>query len=169
MVTRCGFYVKDNRIFQRNVYIDWNDGFDTEAKRKYIRRIQEALGPDVGKIADVTTASPDFDTRALSPFFIKDEESGLNLESLYKKMEDPDDYLIHYIYITHLDDKRKKTIMQYDCYSDVFHNPEKRALGTQAFSIAIYRLMVEQSKENVLKSLKAFTEWLQNQEIIVEE
>ena len=169
MVTRCGFYVKDNRIFQRNVYIDWSDGFDIEAKRRYIRRIQEALGSDVGKIADVTTASPDFDTRILSPFFIKDEKSGLNLESLYKRMENPNDYLIHYIYITHLDDKRKQTIMQYDCYSDVFHNPEKCKLRTQSFSIAVYRLMLEQNREDALDSLEDFIKWLLEQNLVTEE
>lgn len=168
MVSRSGFFIRDNKIVQRIVQINWNEGFDKQAKHIYIKRIVSALGSDVGKVADVTSASPVSETRVLSPLFIRESSSGLSLEDIWEKIESPLPYLFHYLYLCSLSEENKETILSYDCYSDVFHNPEKELWNTQAFSVTLYRLLHDTNKEEVLKDYNSFSNWLKDQTYILE-
>ena len=165
MVSRCGFYVSGNRIVQKNISIDWDLGFTREAKHEYIKRIIDALG-DVGKCSDVTSASPIYKDRMLSPIFVRMISYDKSVEDFYQENIKPEygyiPGLMEYIYILNLSEDEIRHALTIDCYIDVFHNPDKRQGCTQALALAILRWMAATDKTNVISSLESFLEWYKN-------
>lgn len=173
MTVRCGYYVKGDKIVQRNVSILWDLGFDKPAKHEYIKRIYSALGDDIGRCCDVTTASPVYETRRLSPIFMDMKNSDLTVEDYYQQVIKPKvgyvPGLMELAYCYSLDSERISTIMKYDCYIDVFHNPTKRNGCTQALACAIIKWAITNNKPNLFESEKDFLEWYKNLPLIVED
>lgn len=161
MVARSGFYLEDGVIVQRVVSIDWDLGFDRAAKNAYVTRLHNALGDDLTK-AEVTSASLLPETRMLSPIYLTEKSCGKSVEDAYqtvKAIAPP--FFFHFLYLGNLGEKEYGMIKHYQCYTDVFHNPEKEWGNTQAFSLALYRLLVEQKKLSVLEDFNDFLGWLQ--------
>lgn len=163
MVSRCGFSVEDRQLVQHNVQIEWDLGFDRQAKVAYIDRIKEALGSGYNSIEDVTTASSDEMGRSCSPFFMYSSE-GESLEQVWEDIvkqnigvnRTPGTF--DYLYLNWLSDNQKHWVEVTDCFVDVFHNPEK-AMNTQAKALAVYKLLIAQNKEELLTDLKGFITW----------
>lgn len=166
MVSRCGFYVYGDVIVERIVKIDWDLGFDRDAKHKYIERIKSALGSYVGTKADVTTASQDYKARRLSPIFLKCKDKDMSVEDCWQqvvkdKIPNASEVrgLFDYVYLYNFSDYEIDVAMEYDCYIDVFHNPDRGFHNTQARSLAVLRLIIETGQEQVLESLEGFLQW----------
>ncbi len=161
MVSRSGFYVEDDSIIQRVVSINWDLGFDSFAKQKYIERIHKAFGKDKGALLDVTSASNNDAGRTLSPLFVRMRSNDCTVEDFLQMhpellvMRGMSDYL----YLNNLRDFHKKIISNYDCFSDVFHNPDKQYGNTQACSLAVYKLMQKQDKLELLKNYETFRDF----------
>ena len=162
MVTRCGFFVEDGELYRKDVYIDWELGFDKAAKHEYIKRIQFALGPELSPCVDVTTASPVWEARGLSPHFLK--AGDLSIEDAWAQLKVNNikatriPGAFDFLYLNALSPEQLKYVMKQKCFIDVFHNPE-RAFNTQAKSLAVYQLLVGQDAVEILKNLSAFSEW----------
>lgn len=160
MVTRCGFYLKDGEIIQRNILIDWDLGFDTYAKRRYIERIQEKLKHCV-KVVDVTTAAPNWETRQLSPFYVKLKDD-ISVEDYWNdwKVVHPERVpgLFDYLYLNALTVEQVTFVLNQEGFIDVFHNPEK-AYNTQAKSLVCLQLLAYQGKLRYLRDVNEFCSW----------
>ena len=172
MVTRSGFYVKGNLIIQRIVYIDWDLGFTKEAKHEYVRRVITELGTDVGKAVDVTSASPIYQARSLSPFYLKDVVTGKSVEDYLSELNSKSNCnvfqipgLADYHYLRNLTEVNKETINTYDCFIDVFHNPDKCYGNTQALSLAVYKVLQYKGKLDLLElgTEVEFLDWYNTQ------
>ena len=161
MVQRSGFYVENDCVIQRIVKIEWDLGFDWFAKQKYIERIRNVFGTDKGKLLDVTSASNNDGGRTLSPLFVKMKSRGCTVEDFLQAhpellaMRSMSDYL----YLSNLSDFHKNIISNYDCFSDVFHNPDKQYGNTQACSLAVYKLMQQQDKLELLEDYETFRDF----------
>ena len=168
MVQRSGFYVDNNSIIQRIVYIEWDLGFDAYAKQRYIERIKNAFGDDKGILLDVTSASNEFAGKMLSPIFVKMKNEGVSVEDYLHKLQlrVPNLFEISgatdYVYLSNLSKFNKETIQKYHCFSDVFHNPAKQYGNTQACSLAVYKLLCAQDKEALLENAEEFLNWYQS-------
>lgn len=162
MTKRCGFYVKDGVLCRKDVYIQWDLGFDKEAKQLYIERIIWELGKGFETAIDVTTASPIHEARMLSPFFVKVGEESVEdawaevkeVNPVVKKIPGTFDYL----YLSSLTGEQKQYVLRNKVFIDVFHNPDK-AYNTQAKSLAVYQLLVEQKRVALLQDLDGFLKW----------
>lgn len=173
MVSRCGYYVSKDKIIQRNVSIEWDLGFDKKAKHEYIKRICLALGEDVGLACDVTTASPIYETRRLSPVFISMRNSELTVEDYYQQIIKPKcgyiPGLMELAYAGSLTSGLIKTIQKYDCFIDVFHNPEKRNGCTQALACAIVKWAINNDRGDIFSTQDGFIKWYLNKPLIIED
>lgn len=157
MAKRGGFYTDGVNIIFQTVDIDWDLGFDKEAKQKYIERIIEALGERFLPCADVTSASSDPIAQSLSPLFIRYGNS--TLESLYmsnRELMVPG--VCDFFYANALSDVQKEFIRNTNCFIDVFYKPEN-GRNTQACNIAVFKLLQYQKKEHLLEDLDAFLLW----------
>lgn len=176
MVQRSGFYVADGRIIQRIVRIEWDLGFDRDAKHQYIDRVINALGTDIAPIADVTSASYVKETQRLSPIFVRMPDGNQTVEDYLQVIKNgvfPEIFQIpgasDYVYLTALSEEDLKTALQYNCYVDVFHNPTKSYGNTQALSLAVMRLICETKQFNVLDlSINDFCKWYQSIDMTLE-
>lgn len=161
MVKRCAFYVRQCKLIQRNVSIDWNLGFDKEAKHAYIKQMQGALSPYV-RVVDVTTASPIWEARGLSPFYVKVSEQ-MSVEDGWKILQQKAQGKLgsvdfDFFYLSHLSEEQIQYVIRTDGFIDVFHNPDK-ACNTQARSLACLQLLYLYGKTDYLKEYKWFREW----------
>lgn len=166
VVKRSGFFLKDGCIARRDVVIEWNLGFEREAKKEYVRRLHLALGSELHPIIDVTTASNDYLGRGLSPFYTKIGDE--NVETLWASTKEqfrgrfiPG--LFDYVYLHSLTDEQKQYVLQRKCFTDVFFNPDK-ACNTQAKSLVVYQLLVYQEKLELLDNLQEFVKWSEKNE-----
>lgn len=168
MVLRSVFYVKGESIMQRIVQIAWDLGFDTFAKHKYIERIRLASQLNSNSFIDVTSASDNIKGRFLSPVFVKVKGRDISVEDYLRSLQEhiPDLWNIagisDYVYLTNLNNNHIDILMQYEYYSDVFHNPQKSYGNTQACSLAIYKLLYVQGKLQLLENLEEFLNWYQH-------
>lgn len=162
MVTRSVFYVEGNKIYRQDILIEWDLGFDKEAKHEYIKRIQQAASGNLRHSVDVTTASPDYTARSLSPFFVKDGD--MNIEDVWalNKQQQPQIVRIpgafDFIYLNAIPEALKEYVYEQTGFIDVFFNPDK-AYNTQAKSLAILQLLNETGNLCKLENLGEFVEW----------
>lgn len=162
MVKRCGFYTQDNKLCRKDVFIDWDLGFDKDAKHSYIESIRRELGEDLYPIVDVTTASNDSVARKLSPFFVLVD--GISVEDMWAEIKESNlsickvSGMFDFLYLNALSESQKDYVMSQKCFIDVFHNPDK-AFNTQAKSLAVLQLLIMQNKEGLLDDCKLFIDW----------
>lgn len=155
MVKRGCFYTDGTNIVFKTVEINWDLGFDKPAKQQYIRNIIKALPHEYTPAIDVTSASYDPVGRSLSPIFLKTED-GTPVEDLYAVYPAPG--VIDWIYLTSLQQKHKGCIAHHMSFIDVFHSPEK-GRNTQAYTCALYRLLLLQDNLKVLRDVQEFVDW----------
>lgn len=160
MVTRCGYTVEQNQIIERRVQINWDLGFDKEAKRAYIQRIINALPDDYKPAVDVTTASPIYEARSLSPFYVT--RDGVNIEDTWAKTKEELPGLLpgafDYIYLSSLSEEQIDYVLRQKTFIDVFHNPEK-AISTQARSLCALQILHNTNNMHLLNDFSAFVDW----------
>lgn len=162
MVKRSVFYVHSGKLYRKDVEIEWDLGFDREAKQEYIERIQKAAGDNLSASIDVTTASPIYKARMLSPFYVKVD--GMNVEDIWalNKEQQPQIKQIlgafDFIYLNALSREEKEYALRQAGFIDVFHNPDK-AYNTQAKSLAVLQLLAQTDNLNLLVSLGDFVKW----------
>ena len=72
MVPRCGYYLREDKVVRKVVYIDWSLGFDRDAKNVYVTELHQELSRVLPHkyIEEVTTASLTEYGKALSPINI---------------------------------------------------------------------------------------------------
>lgn len=165
MVRRSGYRVTgDNQVTQYVVDIDWDLGFDREAKHIYIQRIADGLRAyGITDTLDVTSASSVHVGKMLSPLFIDVPSLGCSLEDALQSI--PNCFTIpglpDWYYCRALSDLNKATILKHDCISDVFHNPNKGYGNTQALSCVCYKLLHNTGRLNLLEDRDKFINWFQ--------
>lgn len=132
MVLRGVYFADGCTVKCKVVSIDWNLGFDRAAKHEYHKRIVEQLNGCCGRVAEVTTSSANYDTRMLSPVFVRMRTNpSMSVEDYLQEVKAtiPDIFtyipLVDYYYITNLSNKNLETLHRYDAYCDVFYNPNK--------------------------------------------
>lgn len=165
MVPRCGYYVLGDVIICETVYIEWNKGFDRAAKTAYTYDLLNKLD-HLKPVAEVTTASPNVETRGLSPMYIKMKDNQqLSVEDYMKDLHDrvPSSRgqmcFFHLTYLQNLLKEHIRTLHKYNCYTDVFANPAKGFGHSQALSLAIYRLLENTKRLHLLSNNQAFIKW----------
>jgi len=163
MVKRCGFYISKGKLCRKDVLIDWDLGFDRDAKAEYIERIKRALGEDLMPSIDVTTASTDAIAKRLSPYYVILED-GVSVEDAWKeiKITVPEvckiPGMFDFIYLNGLNEWQRDYVKRMECFIDVFHNPDK-AFNTQAKALAVFKLLNVQGKQEYLEDCNAFVKW----------
>lgn len=176
MVDRCGFSIENGKIICTIVQIDWDLGFDTFAKRKYIEYVQQELSykrcSPTDKFVDVTTASNSSDGKSLSPYYLHDTE-GRIIEDAWALTKELAPDVIHlpgafdFIYLHGvMNGKLEPVILKYNLFIDVFHNP-KKGFNTQARSCAVYVLLNSLGKLDLLNKPTEFFKWFK-EELIIE-
>lgn len=168
MVPRCGYYAENGVLIRKTVWIEWNRGFDKEAKRAYGFDMIEAL-KDLGPVAEVTTGSPFYETRSLSPFFVKSkarqdlsvEDYWAMLKTVHKNISQIDG-LFDMVYLQSLTPKHLDVVKKYRCYCDMFDNPSKSFGKSQACSLAIYKVLEQLDLLHLLRDNTAFMDWRTN-------
>lgn len=172
MVPRTAYYINDGKVDRHVEYIEWNLGFTREAKNYYVLNLLLKVSERFpGKhIAEVTSASVEWYSRALSPIYVKgvgyksaeDEWKAISRGDVIEF--DGIKYireLYHPAYI-HFYCRRAKdllpTISKIDMFTDVFYNPDKLGL-TQAEACACLKLMNNQGNLDVLDTLVKFLKW----------
>lgn len=161
MVKRCGFFLQDGVLMRKDVMIEWDLGFDREAKLQYIDRLHSALGEELSPIVEVTTASNTYVGRCLSPFYTKIK--GVSVEDLWPAVKEKANGVVipgmyEFVYLQSLTDEQQSYVLQRKCFTDVFFNPDK-AYSTQAKALVVYQLLCLQEKKGILGSLVEFTRW----------
>lgn len=169
MTPRCGYYIEDDRVKEMTVQIAWDKGFGRDAKYLYIADLHRALSEQLnGNMLEVTTASPFTFGRALSPFYLKYDET-TSLEDYWGNMGKIEYYgytlpqglrkeaFIHCYCIAAL--LEIDTIRKVDVFTDIFHNPDKK-LVTQAEACAVLKLMDKRNELECLHSIASFLTWM---------
>lgn len=163
MVNRSVFgTTRGGAVAQLVVTIDWELGFDKEAKHTYIKRIAEEAGKcGIPKVLDVTSASNVYCGKMLSPIFVQVPYLDCSLEDALHNV--PNAFTIpglaDWYYCKALTDQHKHTLLSYDYYSDVFHNPSKGYGNTQAMSCTVWRLLHDTNNLALLESKDGFLQW----------
>ncbi len=168
MVPRCGYYSDNGVLVRKTVWIDWTKGFDRDAKHAYCRELIDKLSY-IGPVAEVTSASPLWETRCLSPIFVKMFNSDLTVEEYLQETQKRCTQLFEIkgladlILLQNLGQKELRTIHKYKVYADVFGNPNKGFGNSQACSYGIYRVLEDLNKLDLLKDNPAFMNWYNNE------
>lgn len=168
MVPRCGYYAHDGVLVRKTVWINWDKGFDREAKHAYGYALLNAL-KDVGPVAEVTSGSPIYETRMLSPLFVKMknnpqlsvEDYLRQLQEMYKTVFSVKG-LADMVYLQNLSPHDIDVMHKYNCYCDMFANPEKGFGNSQACSLAVYRVLEQLDLLHLLKDNSEFMFWYNN-------
>lgn len=168
MAKRCVYYVKDNVLYRQDIIIDWELGFDRDAKREYIRRIQNTFPDKDVRAVDVTTASPDWHTRSLSPIYLKMkdipdksvEDYLADCKSMLPKNTDRGPFNA-YIYLTNVGEEEAYTIIQHTAFFDVFHSPDKAGNNTQAYWCAVFKYLYDTGNTAILNDWSMFLQWFE--------
>ena len=155
MATRCGYYTDGFNLFRCVTSIDWNLGFNKEAKTAYINNLVNKLSPTLGVVKDVTTASPEVNTRNLSPHCIKLSD-GNYLSDLYSEYGVPG--IFDFLYMISLTQEQLELVKSIDCFIDVFHDPYKSS-ETQAKTLALLKMLILQDRLVLLENIDKFLEW----------
>lgn len=177
MVPRCAYYLNESYdVIRHIVLINWDLGFDREAKHQYIMRLTEALNKPDMIIVDITTASYIYEARMLSPVFVKlKNDPSITVEDYLQQIhlfnnpqfsEDTRVKLSGYIYMTNLSDRNKSVIAKYDGFFDVFGNPIKAPHNTQALFATLYKKLMLQHKEDILSDYDTYVDWFDSLNII---
>lgn len=162
-VKRCGFYTDGTSIIRKDVLIDWDLGFSSEAKASYIKELRKALGSEFYNCVDVTSCSPIKDARNLCPYYVK-TKNGDTVKDRWewvKQAMDEDEHipgLYEYIYLNALKPWQIDYALNVDCFYDVFFNPDK-LINTNARALAALQLLCSQGKYEYLEDLGKFTYW----------
>lgn len=168
MVKRCGFLTMGANVVYKPVSIEWDLGFTREAKIEYIKRLHDELHeiyPNK-RIAEVTSASNVYETRMLSPFYVK--AGNTTLEYLWQEYgseyskDEVKAVFTHLYYMCIKDNLR--VIHNYDIFTDVFHKVDGDGF-TQAESCAVIKLLTETGQEHILKSADSLRSWLEKNSI----
>lgn len=165
MAKRSGFYIENNTIVQKVVDINWELGFDKKAKHTYIERIIKALGEELQPAIDVTSASNVEEGKALSPLLLRVPGRNMSVEDLQRDLGAYDiPGLADYYYLRALQDSHIATVNRHKCFIDVFHNPEKSFGNTQACSLAVYKLLRQIGRLDLIAigNKDKFVDWYQN-------
>lgn len=180
MVPRCGYYLRDDKVARKVVYIDWSLGFDRDAKNVYVAELHQELSRVLPHkyIEEVTTASLTEYGKALSPINIT-FSGGESLEDVWKEISHKDDF-IFYDKFRWPQSVRRLAFVHYYCryaqnvlplirlidvFTDVFYNPTKDG-GTQAEPCAILKLLDQQNNLAIIDNLHEFVQWYEKYVII---
>lgn len=177
MVPRCAYYLnEDNDIVRHVVLIDWDLGFDKEAKHQYIMRMIDAIDKPNMLIMDITSASYIRETRMLSPIFVKmknDAEKSVEdyiaesqIFNAVNISEASKIQLVGYIYLTNLSELNITTIKKYDGFFDVFNHPIRHPHNSQALFAILYKKLMLEHKLDVLSDYDKYVEWYNSVNII---
>lgn len=169
MVPRCGYFADNGRLVRKTVWIDWSKGFDKDAKRDYCFELIDKLS-DLGPVAEVTSASPFWETRSLSPLFVKMLGTDKSVEDYLRELNDSKPCnifeikgLTDLILLQNLSEKELRIINKYKVFADVFANPNKGFGNSQACSYAIYKVLEQQGRLSLLQDNPAFMNWYNNE------
>lgn len=165
MATRCGYYTDGFNLRRIVLDIDWNLGFDREAKLSYIKDMKEKLSSHFVSIEDVTTASPNNMSKSLSPHCMYTTD-GKPLSDLYNDYGVPG--VFDFLYMNTLTTEQVIYIMSIDCFIDVFHDPSKGA-ETQAKTLALFKMLCLQGKQHLLNNIDAFINWYNEYSMVYSE
>jgi hypothetical protein len=162
MATRCFYYIDDNSIVEQWINISWNKGFTKDAKHSYIHEAEEIALDSYGRIiVDVTTASPLWQSRSLSPYFVKYSDN-VSVEDAWPLIKQQLKGFIpgafDYIYLHSLQEGDFEYVKSCDGFIDIFHNPEKKT-NTQAKALAVLQLLNKQNKIEILCDSEKFLDW----------
>lgn len=165
MVPRCGYFADGDVLVRKTVYIDWSLGFDRAAKHAYGNQLIELLA-DYGPVAEVTSGSPVYATRQLSPMFVMMKGMNKSVEDYLRDLQKlipnlfANEHLLHFFYMQNLSDKNLKVMHNYNCYTDMFWNPDKGGFGnSQAASLALYRVLENVGRLDLLTDEASFKDW----------
>jgi hypothetical protein len=156
MADRCYYYVEDEKVKCGIVSIEWDCGFTREAKHLYIDRIISRV-PDRYQICrDITTASPDYLARSLSPHILTMSD-GRRFDTIY--FENPSPAQHDWLYYQSLSEQQRAFIRECGSFTDVFHDPFKKGRNTQAHSAAVLQLFMMQGLAEEVSDFAEFEEW----------
>ncbi len=177
MVPRCAYYLNESRdVVRHSVLIDWDLGFDREAKHQYIMRLTQTLNKPDMVIVDITSASYIYEARMLSPIFVKmkndpaksveDYLGEIKLFTSSVLSEESKIAFAGYVYMINLSDVNIKTIIKYDGFFDVFNHPIKHPHNTQAYFATLYKKLMLERNEDVLSDYDKYVNWYNSVKVI---
>lgn len=156
MVNRCFYYVESGIVKWQVVNIEWDCGFTKEAKEIYIDRIISRVPEKYKPCADITTASPDPVARSLSPHLMKLFD-GRKFDTIYAANPTPPQH--DWVYYQCLTGGQLEFIRNCSSFVDVFHDPFKKGINTQAHSAAVVKLFLSRNLSDETDSYEDFERW----------
>lgn len=161
-VKRCGFFTDGVNLFRKDLFIDWDLGFDSKAKHTYIQR---ELGEDLSPCVDVTTASPIRIARNLSPHLLRLSD-GSSFIDTYGSLREHGLFDLAY-YLT-LSKEQHDYVSSAKCFIDVSYTSSPGTM-TQARSLAVLQMLQKQHQLELLMNVNDFLDWFHEtcQEIII--
>lgn len=156
MALRCGYSTDGYNLFCDCVDVNWDKGFNHDSKVLYIKELTEKLESKFAVVKDVTTASPERRAQMLSPHCLMTPDGRCVQQASMPDWSYPG--LFDFFYWHHIDASDYDYIKSIDCFVDVFHNPAK-GHGTQARSLAMFKMLMLQGKMEYLYDINKFIEW----------
>lgn len=165
---RCGYFAAGDILFRKIITIDWSKGFDKEAKHQYGLEMIEKLS-EIGPTAEVTSGSPFFETRQLSPIFVKMKNSDMSVEDYLQEQHKrlPNIFtvpgLADMILLQNIGEKEIRVVNKFVVFADMFYNPKNGFGNSQACSYAVYKLLQNLGKLYIIQDNREFMHFYQHE------
>ena len=162
-VKRCGFYIQDNQLVRKDVWINWDMDTRKEDRYVYIGKIKDALGLELNPIVDTTSVSPNYLGKKLNAYWNKiDGESCIKVYNGWKEKCDPDELIpgvFEYIYYTAINDANVRFIKTVKCFTNMFFNPDRQKT-CEAMACALLKLLIGQNKLDYVQDVEQLVYWI---------
>lgn len=161
-VKRCGFYIEDNSIVRKDVWIDWDIDMSKENRYLYANKIKKELGNELEPIVDTTTASTNYLGKKLSSYWNKIE--GMNCIEAYNLIAEEYDKehvvpgIFEYIYYSAMTESSLKFVKQTRTFMNMFFNPDKVST-CDALACAALKLLIKQGKFDYINDPESICWW----------
>lgn len=162
---RCYYYLEDKNIVRQEFELEWFDSMNYNQKQIAVYNIEKAIPLKYGPATDVSGSSQYRDIRDLSIFKLQSKRRGMNFyqywnEIVMKRSPVAKDIpgMFCFMYLSAMDCDDRNAILRYNCFYDIYNNPDK-VLESAALAYIAWKLLVLQNKADYLADPVKFMYW----------
>lgn len=162
---RCYYYIEDKRIVRQEFELEWFENMSYQQKDLAVYNIEKNIPIRYGPATDVSGSSQYRDIRDLSIFKLQSKQNGMNFYKFWNDlvlqkspMAKDIPGLFAFMYLSTLDAYDRNAILRYNCFYDIYNNPDKNIESVSLTYIA-WKLLVSQNKIDYLRDPNKFLYW----------
>lgn len=162
---RCYYYLENKNIVRQEFELEWFEDMDYNKKNLAIYNIERAIPAKYCPAAEVSNCSQYRDIREMSIFKLESKIRGVNFyrywnDVVLKRNSEAKNIpgMFTYMYLVTLNGDERNTILQYNCYYDIYNNPDKN-IESVALAYIAWKLLVAQNKADYLLEPVKFMYW----------